>query len=277
MTFKNLLTLSTIIFLFSVRSFACPEASLFKIFPVGIYDNQIISVDIKIQRTSIYTAKWYYGLKIKNDTLVDEMTLAWKLKTYITQYNFAQKPLKVIDLDSVVLAGADYSKALQKLYQSALKKIKQDYKGIELFKINYLSFCDYQQDCNQLSVKYDTLQEKSFGLYNNKKYHLKVFHNKKTFETNENSFELNVQVLSINSVRIYTTQGTKVVVGHLQTGHELAMGWIKTDGSPKTEIYHRIPIEKETDLAKRNLSNITYQEPLLHHGYGFDVFFMVEK
>jgi hypothetical protein len=247
------------------------NAYQFKLFPVGILQDKIITVDVQISRTSQVEGNRWLKLGLEK---TDEWSEMWILYSYISTYNKNQILISSTPLDTTYSIGKNYSDNLDRAYQSGLKIIAKEYPDLEYFRPDYISFCDFQHKCNIVKIQSDTISNRDFVIYDGKKYQTDIVRDTSYYGFGRSSYHPEtITGLYINSVRIYKTKTLTLLVTHLATGHEMA--WITSDPKKagKTE-------DGEVILAREHKPNITfteikkstYEEPLLHHGYGFDIF-----
>lgn len=235
---------------------ACMNTYQFKIFPVGVVDGKIITVDFKIRRTSQIEGNRWLKLNLKN---ASEFDIMWLLDAYISTYDQKQKLLSSEPIDSTYSLDANYRTKLQSVYQTGFSKIKSTYPTIELFKAETISFCDFKQKCKLMAIESDTINKRDYLKFAKKKHELPVFHDKEYFGFGKRAPEKAID-LYISSVRTYKTKNLTLVLSHLATGHEINMGM------------HDPEKEYKPDFPFGDIETQTYVEPLLHHGYGLDVF-----
>ncbi len=172
--------------------------------------------------------------------------------------------------------GAHYTDTLQKIYKTGFEFIVKKYPAIELFTTEYISFCDMQRKCNLVRMIYDSIAGQDYLIYKNKKYPIDIVKDTSYYAFGENPyFADNASGLHIGSVRIYKSGTMKIVMVHLATGHEMAMGWITSDPNKKPQVEGETIIlakEHKPRFAFKDIKKGVYEEPLLHHGYGFDIF-----
>tara|TARA_R110002049_G_scaffold199382_3_gene369499 strand:+ start:3530 stop:4330 length:801 start_codon:yes stop_codon:yes gene_type:complete len=259
----------TIAFLLqSLMAFACLDARQHKLFPIGVIDENIVFIEAHIKRT-------HDTDKSENDTF--EIKEKWHIKSYVAVYDKAQRLISKTEIDTDDIKGKSYLSLLQSNYSNGLFQIKSLFKNIDYFTNDYISFCDYQKKCNKLELKSDTIAKKDHFIYNKKNYSVRL--NRSQKEKERALFIDNLLAYFISSVRIYKTKDLELVIGHLATGHEVSMGWI-TDNPEKKETENGDTIkprkEYRPDFKFNELYTAVYQEPLMHHGSGYD-FFIVTK
>lgn len=254
-------------------SFACLNTYQFKIFPVGVSQDKIVTVDVQIRRTSQVEGNRWLKLGLEK---ADEWGEMWILYSYISTYDKKQKLISLTSLDTTYSIGKTYADTLYKTYQRGLKKITTEFSDIEYFKPEYISFCDFQQKCNLVKIQSDTVSNKDYVVYEGKRYETNIISDSSYYAFGNSPYHPdNIEGLFVNSIRVYKTKTMTLLLTHLATGHEISMGWITSDPKKagKTE-------DGEITLAKEHKPNFTftdikkstYEEPLLHHGYGFDIF-----
>jgi len=247
----------------TIISFACLNAYQFKIFPVGVADDKIVTVDFKIHRADNWPD--------------DEFGMQWFLYAYISTYEQNQKLIKATPFDSVNVKSDNYLEKLKEVYDVAFAKIQKDFPSIELFMPKYISFCDFQKKCKLLEVDIRINYDEDIGLsidtatvkYRNKKYELNILKDSLYYGFN-GVREYYQTPNEISSYRIYETKKIKLIAFHLAAGDLIlyrAAGMIDLDEKD-------IPSGKEykPNLKFKDIKKSVYEEPLLHHGYGFDAF-----
>lgn len=260
-----------VFFLKSLNSFACLSAKQHKLFPIGILEGKIIAIEAHIHRTEDINRN------DKNETS-RSVSEKWIIKSYVVIYDTSQKLISKTEIDSAEIKGHSYTTLLQSHYIRGLLRIKSLYHNLDYFTSDYISFCDYQKKCKKLELKRDSIAKKDSFKYKNTEYVIKFEENKK-----DKASALFIDDLSsyyLSSVRIYKAKGVELVIGHLATGHEVSMGWItKNPEEKETKDGYKYKARKEylPDFKLKELYTAIYQEPLMHHGYGFDFFIVTEK
>lgn len=262
--------------------YPCAGAYQFKMFPVGMVGDDIVTVDMQMWRS---------------DFCMDDLDSGrgafeggcWTLQSYISRYDKNQKLLSSVKADSIQIRGFFYDKVLGLLYSKVFDRVVKENKNISLFTPEYISFCGYQQKCNMVALTGKNL------LYKQKKYPLTILdmENHAYYGFNHNYFQAYegkitsedkevydklIEGFAISSVRRFTVQGKELLVVHLQRGHELSMGWItnnpKDPRLKKKDDDNFVILKQEhiPDIPFKDIRSAVYEEPILHHGYGFDVF-----
>lgn len=249
---------------YSINAFACLSAKQHKLFPVGVIDDNLIFIEAHIYRTEDrdINDKERHLLKVK-----------WIIKSYVTIYDKSQKLISRTEIEEDVIKGDSYLPLLQATYTRGLFQVKSLYSELDYFKADYLSFCDYQKKCSKVELISDSIAKKDFLKYKDKSYRLKLNTTEK--EAESATFTDDLSFYYINSIRVYKTKDLEIVVGHIATGHEVSMGYIVNDPNKKTtedgmEIKEREPYLP--DFEFKEIYTAVYQEPIMHHGYGYDLF-----
>lgn len=263
-----------IIFLFFIHSlsFACSvcfATTQHKSFPVGVYEDKIVSVDFLIFRGS------YKDKTEKKSEMPSFPKIKWYLKSYISYYDFDMKLLKKEEFEEKDVKKESYSAAIKLMFTKAFNTLKD--KKIELFKTEYISFCNYQKNCERIDIVHDTINKKDFLVYKKKKFKIDL----EQYKNYKDSvlFSENLSDYYISSVRVFKTDKIELFVAHLETGHEISMGFITNDPEEKAKAEHHRMILVKEEKPKFDFSDIqnsAYEEPLLHHAYGFD-FMIINK
>lgn len=264
-------TLVLILFLIqSLTSFACLDATQHKIFPIGVLNGKVITINVHIHRT-------HSNFKKQNNEGNYSNTM-WVIKSYISIYDYNQNLISKSLIEESQIHEESYLSALQSSYSKGVNQIESKYHNIEYFIPDYISFCDFQKRCEILEIKHDTINKKDYLKYKNIDYaiNLNEYNNYKKSML----YSGNLTAYYLSSTRIYKAKNLELVIGHLETGHEISMGWITNNltKKPKSEFEVIIvPKEHKPEIVFDKLDNVVYKEPLLHHGYGFDFFIVTEN
>jgi hypothetical protein len=260
---KNTFVLTVFFFTFIFSSSACDNAEQLKLFPIGIHNNTVISVDVKIIRRFAGEVARKYNLTI-SDSIRHHS--GFFFQTRLSIYDLNQKLISSKIIDSTYAIGRSYLEELSKSHNKVLKLILKKHPTIELFEVKYLSFCDFQNKCNYLSKEYDTLAKTTSLNYKNQKYDLAVFKDKKNYYLNDDYLEYPAPDFTISSIRIYETKKMKLVIAHLGTEETQTV----LAALPSKEY-------KNEEIDYSSIKTFVYQEQLNHHGEGMDVFFSIVK
>ncbi len=251
-----------LLFIKATFAFACFETYQFKIFPIGLLEENIVTIDFKIRRSSEYVVnQLYYPSRPEGKP----GTIMWIFSSFISVYNKNQQIISLIPIETKCSNDKKYIDTLSQLFNNCLKKITNKYPNIKLFKPIYISFCDYQQKCNNLRYKFDTLTRKEFLIFDGQKYQTKIFKDSSYYGLDKSIYKPNkLYYLTINSIRVLQAGNTTIVVSHFTNGDESDLNIEK----PKVSKEYK-PKWSLTDINKSY-----YKEPVLHHGYGLDIFFI---
>jgi len=253
----------------SLNAYACLYAKQHKLFPIAVLDGNIIMIEAHIHRTEDIN---------KDDKERHMMKVKWKIKSYISIYDTSQNLISKTEMEKVEIKGDSYEPILQSVYTKGLFQIKSIYSDLDYFEAEYISFCDYRKKCKKLEVKTDTLAKTDTFKYKKKNFTIQLEDNKKD---KENAlFTDNLSHYYLSSVRIYKAKAIELVLGHLATGHEVSMGYITENPDEKeTEDGYKYEAREEykPDFNLDDLYTAVYQEPIMHHGYGFDLFIVTEN
>lgn len=232
-----------------VNSFGCLGAYLHKLFPIGICPQGIVSAEMHFFRS---------GTGKEHDVTF------WKIRSSLVIMDGDNKVIREIYRDSAQCTG-NYTNKSQKLFDKMLSKASA-IPGMTFTAPFYLSFCNYQSNCAVVSMKKDSTAGDIVLAFQNTSFRVPVLKDTssslaRNLGTDQNGFDPNklIRRLRIGSVRQYHAGDKILLVVHLQTGHELSMGWM--DGAK----------EYPPEFPYNNLQKSFYKEPLLHHGLGFDV------
>ncbi len=261
-----------LLFFYTINSFACLSTTQYKTFPIGTINNQIITIDAYISRSDY--------IDRDNKSEYNFPKIMWIIESYISIYNEKQELISTKLIEKRQLKKEKYLPLLREIYLKGIRLINDEFKGIEYFKPEYISFGDFQKKCEKLELKHDTISKKDLLVYKKKEYHIRL-ESLKGYENYKTSmlFPNSLSAYLISSIRIYKTNKIELVIGHIETGHEISMGWITNDPNKKPKDENDIviyPKEHKPDFEFSKLENAVYQEPLLHHAFGFD-FFIVNK
>lgn len=246
---------------------ACLSANQYKIFPIGIKDTEIITLTAHINRYDSFDKNEEFKIP----------KIGWSIKYYIATYDLNGKLIFQDKTEKLIVESEHYNEELSKTYERKLKEIKLQNKNIQFFTPEYISFCDFQKKCNILTLKNNLKKEEDYLIYESEKHpiSLNAFQEFKRSAT----FTDNLSAYYLSSIRVYKSNNIKVVIGHVGTGYETSMGWITNDPNKKPKDEYDVVIlaqEHKPNFKFDQLSKTIYEEPLLHHGYGFDFLIIKE-
>jgi len=257
-----------IIFLFTLTTnsvFACLSASQNRLFPLGQTSEGLCVVETHLDRTEF---------REKGKEII-EMKPAWEGISYFKIYDRNYNEIYCEPIDTLGLfEQRHYDSILNIVFAKGLL-LAENYPDFIAAEPISITFCDYQKMCSNAGLYYDMINDKiSIGLPNESKYEVKVLFDSASIASNllnyiggfgsadfsVKSFEGN---LYINSVRTFHIDSKKLTVVHIGTGQnfELNEGGTYPPGEEYT------PIFSFTDIHKS-----VFEEPVLHHGLGFDFY-----
>ena len=259
-----------ILILYSTISFACFSTTQFKTFPIGINNGNIITIDAFIYRDS------YIDKDSTNKYSMPK--ILWEIKSFIAIYDMNGKLISKQVIEISEIKNDKYLSQLRSSYKKGIQIIKEKYSKIKYFKPSYISYCDFQKKCEILEIENDTINKNDYLVYKGTKHTI----NLNNYSEYKKSMLYSDDLISyfISSTRIYRMDKIEIVIGHLETGHEISMGWITTDKNKKPKDDYDVVIiaeEKKPNFEFSELENAIYEEPLLHHGYGFDFLIVTEN
>lgn len=246
--------LLTIILFISLTApvFSCANAYLFKVFPIGMRGDTIVSIDISIGRNMMFIFEEGFTNSIETSSNFPS-DMSWYLRSYITKYDKHQNPLEITPIDSVIFGKYDCEEELQIIYKNAYNKIISEYTGIELFKTKDFYFGNFEEKYKGLEIK-----DKQF-IYKKQSYPIQIA-NDSTYYGIEGSEYLSLLIPSlIGTVRKYILNDIELIVVHTQIGQML--------GGDK----------KKPKVKFKHVSEAAYIDPILYHGNGIDYFFIRRK
>lgn len=244
--------------LLPLKSSACLMAHIFKIYPVGIQNDTIWTVDFHIDRNDAYPLiedSAYLTSIGQNLTFSSSKSALrmWNIKSYITAYNEHQEVLLTKAIDSTYFFKDDYLSELQYMYSKVFQSIEETNPNIHFFKPKTIINCKDRGN----ERKEVELNEGTF-IYKNWEYPIEI--TKDSLYHGWNSMSPYHEIItsipypSMQSIVKYSIGKSELIVVHLQFGEDL----IKTKRKK----------EKFYSIKK------IYEEPILYHGQGYDLFFL---
>lgn len=240
---------------------ACLNTYQYKIFPIGTLEGKIISIDFQIKRSEDSSPSRHVNLGFRKPPQEKQI---WRLRSYISTYDKSQKLLSNLAFELGQVKGEDYTQKLNELYQSAINQSIKDYPKMVLFNPQSISFCNFNKHCDLVSIENDADKEKDFVIYNKKAYEINIlkdssyigFNNSLYYANNSSSFYL-------SSTRTYINKTGRMLVCHYETGTNLSFY--------EDEKHSFVP-----DFEFVDLRHASYQEPVLHHAFGYDIIVWLE-
>jgi hypothetical protein len=253
---KNPLVLILLVALHA-DAFACGSAEQSRIFPVGIVQAGLVVVEMEMGRGE------------GNDE-----RLHWSGTSYLVVYDFAHQVKSRQQLQDFRFADSDYSKGISAAFRFGLERARK-MEGIALLAPKSILFADYARSCSALSLHNDTLKKELSLVVSKKHYPVTVardtnsiarvwFHRYMT-ESYYGSVDYSdyYDHLGISSIRKFQAGKRELLIVHLGDGQTMHTA----DGEP-------IPAGKEykAGFSFDKLENSAFEEPVMHHGAGFDFF-----
>ena len=250
---------------------ACLGTHQFKTFPVGVLNDQIITVDVQVIRTEAISIADKLDEEVSN-----EFAAGWVLYVYEASYSLKQELLSLQPYDTLYVYNESYLRKLQIAYTAVYHNIVAKYETLERLVPQSISFCDYQKECELVSLEYDSQKKKDFLRFQGKEHPFSIIRDT-TFYGMPWSLKYaeSAEGLYISSVRVLKTPKHTLLMVHLENGHEISMGMITTDPTQlKTDdgFMRHLCKEYVPDFEFDDITQAVYKEPLLHHGAGIDVF-----
>ncbi|MGB5983489.1 MAG: hypothetical protein WBG46_15220 [Nonlabens sp.] len=247
------------------QSKACLNADQHKIFPIGVVDGKILVLKAHLHRT-------HSDLKSENEWTVNPM---WIITSTLNIYDRNQNLKSESFFKESTVHKEEYAVELSIIFDTALENIDSRFPEIEYFKPTYISFCDFQKKCNRLEfISKEDSDDQTF-VYAGQQFNLNTTYFDELTKPMTNSSSLSNYYIS--SVRIFKSQKFELVLAHVANGHEVSMGFIGGSSDSVHVENKYISEENRPDVSFENLGLSIYQEPLMHHGFGYDFFFIREN
>ncbi len=241
---------------------SCNAADQYRLFPLGSSSSGFVFVETHLYRTTDPKGNRY------------EMPSKWFGESFLKTYDKNHRLISSKLIDSLSLAdkGND-SQFIESSFKKGLLLAKK-LPGFMAAKPVYLSYCDFQQTCEEAQLRIDTVKHLLFvKLRNQKEYGVTVLKDTTSiagryiqYYGHFNGGLIDYADVDISSVRKYSIGTKTVTVVHLANGDKPQDAG--EEGLPKRAEY-------KPNVAFNQLENSIVHEPLLHHGHGFD-FFIVE-
>lgn len=250
----------------AAQAFACGHAYHAKIFPVGMVGDTLVAVDIIVHRYDYFPQDSegnFYGIG----------GLIYDLTAYINKYDSSQKLLSSVVIDSLE-AKENYLSAIKEIYKKSFDSVTANCKNIQLIKPVDIEVCAYDSICQGIQIEKDQIAS-----YNGKEYklHALVPSNWEYFplaitedemfdDEDGNIFHRAMNLSTISSVRKFEYANNQtLIILHLVAQsilEEMAPYYAKGNKQKRKRI---------SDIKK-----VAYEEPMPHHGYGVDIFFIAD-
>lgn len=260
--------------IFFTHTRACLSAFQYKIFPVGMRHDSLYTIDYRLYRLSTYQGNDLLKLGLKSASPSNAM---WQLKASLSIYDVHQRLVYSKPIDSTYNVGLTYGDTLKQSFLRALKILEAQFLNLEKFEPQSISFCNYQQQCWHVSVGLDSLSQQSILKYQGRSFKITVLSDTNYYPIRFRGYSpIAINDLYINSVRIFKTKRSTLVIGFLTMGDEIDSGLITHD--PKKagmtedgEVAYLKEYRPVIPFGK-SIRSTTYTEPILHHGFGMDLF-----
>lgn len=229
---------------------ACAIASIFKVFPIGMRGDTIVSVDMKIDRGMYFSLMNEDG----QENSRGEEDVNWIIKIYITAYDRHQKPFDIRLVDSVYIDRNDCEEDIKQLYNKAYNQTVKTYKHLELFEPIEISFGNFEAKYKDVEVSDDQI------IYQKESYPITIAIDSSYYAFRYNEYlKLYSLPPAIGTVRKYGLKDREIIVVHTQFGQKF--------------------VDKLNDpiIPFADIKACAYLEPILYHGNGIDYFFIKEK
>lgn len=245
--------------------FACLSASQNRLFPLGQTAKGLCVVETHLYRTEFR----------EKDKEVTEMKPAWGGICYFKIYDKNYNEIYSATIDTIKLFEQHhYDSIIGKTFKKGLA-LAITYPDFVAAKPVSITFCDYQETCSKTRLLFDTINNKiSIQLSNKVKYALKVIFDSTSIASNLLEYyggfddaDLSAKSfygrLYINSVRQFQVGHKKLTIVHIGSGQtfEPAEGGTYPPGE-----------EYKAKFEFTDLNKSIFEEPVLHHGNGFDFF-----
>ncbi len=254
-------------------AFACAGATQTRVLPIGLVDDNIIALHLKMNRTDIgpdhvkgeRPKEWWW----------------WYVTARLVSFDKATNQInKVYYTDSLAWHHLKFEKEIQSAFLNGLSKAKP-LVGFKPFVPESITICNFSFNTTKASIAYSTDSSQLF-IVSPSKVRLAAISNQKLLDTNtifpywmvgdeRYDFESNqlywlqsMMYYGVGSIRAYTIDGRKLMVIHIGA---------TSDGPPPWDEKY---INAEPEFTPENpkfdrLENTTYDEPILWHGDGFDI------
>ena len=245
---------------------ACLSASQNRLFPLGQTSKGLCVVETHLYRTEFRV----HGKE------VNDVKPAWGGVSYLKIYDQNYTEIYSSILDSITLFEQDhYDSIVGKSFSKGLELAKT-YSDFVAAKPHSITFCDYQKSCSKAELVFDSINTTiSVQLSNSIKYGVNVLYDTTSIASNfleyygsfddapaaVRSFK---ERLYVNSIRQFQIGDKTLTIVHIGSGQMLEL--VAEGGTyPPGKEY-----EAEFEFA--DISKSVFEEPVLHHGHGFDFF-----
>jgi hypothetical protein len=249
----------------SYNVFACLSASQNRIFPLGVTNDGLCVVETHMNRTH------YRDSTIK----ADDWEAGWVGFSYFKIYDSNYKVIESKCIDTFRLfKGELHDSLLQLSFLKGLAYAKMQHDFI-IATPEAITFCDFQIRCSKAKLLFSFAKNNvSILLPNNKKYPIPFLNDTLAISNSFIGFEKYDDAafvaadfersMFVGSVRNFVINNRKLTVVHICSGSivNLANGGKYPPGNN----------ERTPNILFNSIEKSVIDEPLLHHGTGFDVF-----
>lgn len=261
---KKVLVL-TIVFI-SYNSFACLSASQNRLFPIGMTSKGLCVLETRLFRTE---------LSGENKTLYDEVKLipGWGGITYLKFYNAKREELESQIIDQFpVFDEKFYLEKIESSYQKAIEIAANHKDFIPAETISFKTL-DFKQKSKHINLNYDIKNNKVNLLLDKLKYTIKelfiensiagnILHKLSGYDDLKINAKLFKNALLLNSVRTFKIGNKTLTVIHIAYGDS---SFLPTNDTPEL-------VDMKANFKNKKLTQTIFEEPVVHHGCGFDFF-----
>lgn len=244
----------------SSQANACLSASQNRLFPLGKTSRGLAFVETRLIRTE-------YPQEDDSFLLMEP---AWFGYSYYKIYDKNHTVIYSIAIDTIALFREEHYDSIIGLTVKKGMLLAQQEPGFLLAKPLSITFCNYRDSCDKTTLIIDILKNQIEILLDNDKntYPIKPLFDITSIASNllssyqgGKSEKILVKEfanrLGINSIRKYELGTEQLTIIHLGVGNNL----FSTDEEND-------PIKLQDEVLKHEV----FQEPVLHHGKGFDFF-----
>ena len=216
-----------------------------KTYPIGITNKGLVALYVDMERDN-----------------GPNHSITWNCTSSLRVYDKGNNVVSTTLLDSNDLFGRDTLLAKLTRYYADAFKLASQIPNIRLLTPKEITFCDFGTDCSLGVYTVDTTNRTIAVRYKSQTMDIK----KIVIGTIVNKYYKDelaaARFLELSSARVFTVDNRTLLVYHLGKGDK----GTPADGSKI------VPKEYKAENDFTTLKNSIYVEPILHHGYGFDVF-----
>jgi hypothetical protein len=260
-----------VISLYSTAVHACLDAYQFKVFPVGIVADTLVTVDAQIYRKSIIEGSRKPGIP---QSIAQEATfqeeIVWRIAVHVAYYH--DDHLIRTDLqDTSWFFAANYIEKLRAMITKILPTIQLTNPTINMVIPLSRDYCPFVAECDTFNIVSNELNDRLALQTPHRLFSIKLPYDTTYYHLGFNLAERDPLEFHIGTIRRYETSSAVITIVHLGTG------------SPYVEELDEIPPYKfptsnhQIVLDPSDRAPDIHSEAIFHHGFGFDVFMIVPK